>query len=162
MTVPVNIRAAVSEDVPLLLQFIGELAEFEKLSGEVVATEELLAETLFGERRCAEVLIAEVDSEAAGFALFFHNFSTFLGRPGIYLEDVFVRSEFRGKGLGTAFFGRLAGIARERDCGRLEFGVLDWNRKALDFYSKLGAVAMDEWTVQRITGEALDRLADGG
>ena len=121
MTAALNIREAVREDVPLILRFIRELADFEKLSGEVVATEEILTETLFGGRRCAEVLIAEVGGEAAGFALYFHNYSTFLGRPGIYLEDVFVRPRFRGQGLGTAFFGRLARIAKERGCGRLEF-----------------------------------------
>ncbi len=158
----VKVRGAARADVPLILQLIGELAEFEKLSGEVVASEEGLEKTLFGERRYAEVLIAEVGGKPAGFALYFHNYSTFLGRPGVYLEDLYVRPEFRGRGLGTAFFRRLAGIAKERGCGRLEFWVLDWNRKAIAFYRKLGAVPMDDWTVQRITGEALDRLAEGG
>jgi GNAT superfamily N-acetyltransferase len=155
-----TIRSAAREDVPLILEFIRELAEYEKLSDEVVATEAGLAETLFGERPYAEALIAEAEGKAAGFALFFHNYSTFLGKPGIYLEDVFVRPEFRGRGVGRAFFRRLARIALERDCGRLEFWVLDWNQPAIRFYRKLGAEPMAEWTVQRITGEALRRLAD--
>jgi GNAT superfamily N-acetyltransferase len=159
MTEGLQIREAQRGDVPLILSFIRELGEFEKLAHEVVATEETLERALFGKRAYAEVLIAEVDGAPAGFALFFHNFSTFLGKPGVYLEDVFVRPEFRGRGIGSEIFRRLARLALERDCGRLEFWVLDWNRPAIDFYRKIGAVAMDEWTVQRITGEALKNLA---
>ncbi len=159
MSDEIRIRGARREDVPLILEFIRELAEYEKLSDEVVATETALERTLFGERRCAEALIAEAGEGPAGFALFFHSYSTFLGKPGIYLEDVFVRPEFRGRGIGRAFFRRLAELAVERECGRLEFGVLNWNRPAIDFYRKLGAEAMSEWTRQRIAGEALARLA---
>jgi GNAT superfamily N-acetyltransferase len=153
------IRSATRADVPLVLAFIRELAEYEKLADEVVATEELLEETLFGEPRYAEALIAEAAGEPAGFALYFHNYSTFLAKPGLYVEDVFVRPDFRGRGIGREFFRRLAAIALERGCGRLEFWVLDWNRPAIEFYRKLGAEPMEDWTVQRITGEALRRLA---
>ena len=159
MSDEIRIREARREDVPLLLEFIRELAEYEKLADEVVATEAALERTLFGERRYAEALIAEAGDAPAGFALFFHNYSTFLGKPGIYLEDVFVRPEFRGRGIGRGFFRRLGELALERGCGRLEFWVLDWNRPAIDFYRKLGAEPMSDWTVQRITGEALNRLA---
>jgi GNAT superfamily N-acetyltransferase len=153
------VREASEEDVPLILSFIRELAEYEKLSHEVVATEEELRESLFGERRYAEVLIAEHDGSPAGFALFFHNFSTFLGRPGIYLEDLFVMPEHRGSGFGKEMLVYLARLARERNCGRLEWWVLDWNEDAIRFYRSLGAVPMDEWTVFRVTGDALDSLA---
>jgi GNAT superfamily N-acetyltransferase len=161
MSDEIRIREARREDVPLLLEFIRELAEYEKLADEVVATEAALERTLFGERRYAEALIAEAGDAPAGFALFFHNYSTFLGKPGIYLEDVFVRPEFRGRGIGRGFFKRLAEFALERGCGRLEFWVLDWNRPAIDFYRRLGAEPMSDWTVQRITGDALSRLAAG-
>jgi GNAT superfamily N-acetyltransferase len=161
MTAEASVRPAVRGDVPLILAFIRELAEYEKLADQVVATEEVLAGTLFGERPYAEVLVAEAEGRPAGFALFFHNYSTFLGKPGVYIEDVFVRPEFRGRGIGRALFSRVARVALERDCGRLEFWVLDWNQPAIDFYRKLGAEPMDEWTVQRITGEALRRLAEG-
>ena len=160
-----KVRAASAEDVPLILTFIKELAEYERLSHVVVATEESLRRWLFGEQPVAEVLIAEHGGEAAGFAVFFHNFSTFLGKPGIYLEDIYVRPGFRGRGMGKAMLARLARLARERCCGRLEWSVLDWNEPSIRFYESLGAVAMDEWTVHRVTGEALDRLArsdDGG
>ena len=157
----VEIRQASEEDVPLILCFIRELAEYERLSDDVVATEETLRRNLFGERRAAEVLISEYDGTPAGFALFFHNFSTFLGRPGIYLEDLYVRPEFRGVGIGRALLVRLAKLARERDCGRLEWSVLDWNEPSIGFYERLGAVAMDDWTVYRVTGGALDDLAAG-
>jgi GNAT superfamily N-acetyltransferase len=154
-----SIRTATPDDVPTILQLIRELAEYERLLHEVVATEERLRENLFGPRRYAEVLIAEVASKVAGFALFFHNYSTFLGRPGIYLEDLYVQPEYRRRGIGKAFFHHLARIAVERNCGRFEWSVLNWNEPALKFYRRLGAVAMSDWTVQRVTGEALARLA---
>jgi GNAT superfamily N-acetyltransferase len=154
-----EVREASAEDVPLILTLIGELAEYERLSHEVVATEDSLQEWLFGETPVAEVLIAEYGAEAVGFALFFHNFSTFLGRPGIYVEDLYVRSAFRGRGMGKAMLVHLARLAKERGCGRLEWSVLDWNEPSIKFYESLGAVAMDDWTVHRVTGEALDRLA---
>ena len=154
-------RSATEDDVPLVLSFIRELAEYERLSHEVVATEESLRENLFGERRYAEVLIAEQDGTPAGFALFFHNFSTFLGKPGIYLEDLYVRPEFRGAGIGKRLLGHLARLAKERDCGRLEWWVLDWNEPSIGFYKKLGAVPMDDWTVYRVSGTALEDLASG-
>ena len=152
------IRTAEPDDVPLILSFIRELAEYEKLSHEVVATEALLKETLFGERRTAEVLIGEYQGAPAVFALFFHNYSTFLGQPGIYLEDLFVKQPFRGKGLGKCMFTYLGHLARERGCGRLEWWVLDWNKPAIDFYRSMAAAPMDEWTVFRITGESLNKL----
>jgi len=157
-----SIRNATGEDVPLILSFIHELAEYEKLSHKVSATEEILRNSLFGERPVAEVLIGESDGRPAAFALFFHNFSTFLGRPGIYLEDLYVRPEFRGQGIGMAMFSRLARLAKERGCGRLEWSVLDWNEDAIRFYKKLGAVPMDEWTTLQVTGAELDGLAAGG
>ena len=153
------IRQAEPDDVPLILSFIKGLAEYEKLSHEVVATEAVLKETLFGERRTAEVLIGEYQGVPAVFALFFHNFSTFLGRPGIYLEDLFVKPSFRGKGLGKCMLTYLGRLARERGCGRLEWWVLDWNTPAIDFYKSMEAVPMDEWTVFRITGESLEKLS---
>lgn len=154
-------RFATAEDTPLILSFIRELAEYEKLSHEVVATEEALRESLFGERPFAEVLLAFVGEDPAGFALFFHNFSTFLGKPGIYLEDLYVRPEHRGAGAGRALLSHLAGLAVERGCGRLEWWVLDWNEPAVGFYKRIGARAMDDWTVYRLTGDALERLAGG-
>ncbi len=155
----IGIRPATVEDVPLILSFVRELAGYERLSHEVSATEDLLRFHLFGERREAEVLIGCHANKPAGFALFFHNFSTFLGRPGIYLEDLYVKPEFRGKGIGRAMLAYLAGLAKERDCGRLEWSVLDWNEPAIKLYRGVGAVPMDDWTVYRITGEALDELA---
>ncbi len=157
----IAIRPATVEDTPLILSFIRELAEYEKLSHEVVATEEALRESLFGERAFAEVLLAFVGGEPLGFALFFHNFSTFLGKPGIYLEDLYVRPEHRGTGAGRALLARLARLAVERGCGRLEWWVLDWNEPAVGFYKRIGARAMDDWTVYRLTGDALERLAGG-
>ena len=154
-----EIRAAVEGDVALILQLIKELAEYERLSHEVVATEETLREALFGERRVAEALIAQVGGEPAGFALFFHNFSTFLGRPGIYLEDLYVKPVFRGAGVGHALLVHLARVARERGCGRLEWAVLDWNEPAIGFYKRIGAAPVSGWTVYRVTGEALEGLA---
>jgi len=153
------IRAATPDDVPLILRFIRELAAYERLAHEVVATEEKLRETLFGARPYAEVVIAEEAGEPAGFALFFHNYSTFLGRPGIYLEDLYVRPEMRGGGIGRALLAHLARLAVERGCGRLEWWVLDWNEPAIRFYRQLGAEAMDDWTVFRVAGDALTQLA---
>jgi GNAT superfamily N-acetyltransferase len=155
----VRLRFATRADIPLILAFIRELAEYERAPEAVVADEATLAESLFGERPGAEVVIAEADGEPAGFALFFHNFSTWLGKRGLYLEDLFVRPQFRGRGLGLLLMRFLAKLAIERDCGRFEWWVLDWNTPAIDFYRRLGAVAMDEWTVQRIDGEALHKLA---
>ena len=154
-----NLRNATEADVPLILRFIRELAEYERLAHECVATEELVRETLFGERRYAEVIIAEHDGEPAGFALFFHNYSTFLARPGIYLEDLYVRPELRGHGIGKALLARLAALAVERNCGRLEWAVLNWNEPAIRFYRSLGALPQDQWTVYRVTGETLERLS---
>ena len=154
-----HIRSAQRDDVALILDLIGELAEYEKLSDQVVADPALMAEHLFGTRPFAEVLIGEVDGAAAGFALFFHNYSTFLGKPGIYLEDLYVRPSARGTGLGTALLGKLASLAIERGCGRLEWSVLDWNEPAIGFYKRLGAEPLDEWTQYRLTGPALHELS---
>jgi len=145
------IRAATEGDVPLILQFIRDLAEYERLSDKVIATEERLRASLFGSPRFAEVIIAEEDAAPVGFALFFHNYSTFLAQPGIYLEDLFVKPEARGRGYGKALLMRLAQLARERGCGRVEWAVLNWNQPSIDFYKALGAVPMDEWTVFRLT-----------
>lgn len=154
-----SIRAATVNDVPQILRFIQALADYEKLSHQVVATEDKLRNTLFGDRPGAEVLIAEWNGEAAGFALFFSNYSTFLAKPGIYLEDLFVLPSMRGKGIGKALLIQLAKLCVDRDCGRLEWSVLDWNQPAIDFYLSLGAKPMDEWTVYRVTGDALPALA---
>jgi GNAT superfamily N-acetyltransferase len=158
-TVSILIRAATEEDVPLIRQLITELAEYEKLSDEVEATEPLLHEHLFGPRPVVEAMIAELDGEPVGFALFFHNFSTFLGRPGIYLEDLFVRPHARAKGVGRALLTGLAKLAVERKCGRLEWAVLDWNEPAIAFYKKLSARPMHDWTIFRVTGDDLNKLA---
>jgi GNAT superfamily N-acetyltransferase len=157
-----EIRGAAEDDVPLLLSLIKELAEYERLSHEVAATEDALRDSLFGEPRVAEALLAYLGDEPAGFALFFHNFSTFLGKPGIYLEDLYVRPEFRGAGVGRALLVHLAGLAKERNCGRLEWSVLDWNEPAIGFYRSIGASPVSGWTVYRVTGEALEELAAGG
>jgi GNAT superfamily N-acetyltransferase len=157
-----SIRPATVEDVSLILSFIKELAEYERLSYEIVATEDILRESLFGERRAAEVVIGQQGDDPAGFALFFHTFSTFLGRPGIYLEDLYVKPEFRGMGIGRAVLVYLARLAKERNCGRLEWSVLNWNEPAIRLYRGIGAVPMDEWTVYRVSGEALEELAAGG
>jgi GNAT superfamily N-acetyltransferase len=154
-----SIRSAAPTDLPLIAQFIRDLAEYEKLAHEVRFDEASLGERLFGERPYAEVLIGEIDGAAQGFALFFHNFSTFEGKPGIYLEDLFVRPEARGSGLGKALLGRLAQLAVERDCARLEWWVLNWNEPSIGFYKSLGARPMDEWTVFRLDGDALNALA---
>lgn len=155
----ITIRSATANDVPLILQLIRELAEYEKLSHEMVATEAMLRESLFGAKPAAEVVIGELNGMAVGFALFFQNFSTFLGRPGLYLEDLFVRPQARGQGVGAALLRHLARLAVQRNCGRFEWAVLDWNQPAISFYKRLGARPMDEWTVYRVTGEALAALA---
>ena len=154
-----TIRSATPADLPLIARFIRDLADYEKLAHEVRFDEAKLGENLFGARPYAEVVIGEIDGAAQGFALFFHNFSTFEGRPGIYLEDLFVRPEARGSGLGKALLAHLAGLVVERDCARLEWSVLDWNAPAIGFYQSLGAKLMDEWTVMRVDGEALTALA---
>ena len=151
---------ATPADVPLILQLIRDLASYEKLSHEVVATEESLHRALFGDRPHVETVIARVAGQAAGFALFFHNFSTFLGKPGIYLEDLFVRPEFRGQGIGKALLRHLAKLACERGCGRLEWAVLDWNKPAIDFYAGLGAQPVSQWLLNRLSGDALEALAE--
>lgn len=153
-----QIRFAQEKDIPLILQFIKGLAEYENMLDEVTATEEILRESLFV-RKKAEVLIGEYEGEPVGFALFFHNFSTFLGKPGIYLEDLFILPEMRGKGFGRIMLSRLARLAVERDCGRLEWWCLDWNEPSIRFYGKLGAKPMDEWTVYRVCGKELSDLA---
>lgn len=155
-----KVRFAVEADLGLILEFIRELAAFEHMSDQVTATEDVLRESLF-RRKDAEVLIGEYDGEPVGFVLFFHNFSTFLGRSGLYLEDLYIRPAMRGKGLGRLMFANLARIAKERECGRMEWWCLDWNERAIRFYKKLGAEAMDEWTVYRVTGDSLDKLAEG-
>src|SRR5437867_3027442 len=155
----VTIRPATERDVPLVLELIKGLAEYEKLAHEVDATEAGLRRSLFGPSPGAEVVIAEAMGEPVGFALFFHNFSTFVGKRGLYLEDLFVKPEMRGKGFGRALLVHLSKIARERNCGRFEWAVLDWNEPAIEFYKRLGAVAMSDWTIFRMTGDALDRLS---
>jgi GNAT superfamily N-acetyltransferase len=156
-----TIREATPADLELVESLIRGLAEYERLLDQVELETESLRRWLFGERRYAEVLIAEEDGEATGFALFFHNFSTFLGRPGIYLEDLFVLPEKRGRGIGEALLRRLAEIAVERECGRLEWAVLNWNVDAIGFYERLGAKPNSEWTTYRLTGDALRELASG-
>ena len=159
MTAELRIRFATVDDVSLILTLIRGLAEYERLASEAVVTAQDVRDSLFGERPAAEVLIAEVGDDAAGFALFFHNYSTFLGRRGLYLEDLFVFPAHRGMGIGRALMARLARIATERNCGRFEWWVLDWNEPAIRFYESLGARAMSDWTVYRLTGEPLARLA---
>jgi ribosomal protein S18 acetylase RimI-like enzyme len=152
------IRRAVAADTPIIFALVRELAEFERLSHEVVASESQLQESLFGARPGAEVVLAQVGEEVVGFALFFQNFSTFLGRAGLYLEDLYIRPPFRGQGHGEQLLRHLAGICVERGYGRLEWSVLDWNQRAIDFYKALGANPMNDWTVFRVTGDALTRL----
>lgn len=154
-----SFRSAERRDVPLILRYIRELARYEKLEEEVVATEEILEEWLFDKEK-AEVIFAVVEGKEVGFALFFHNFSTFLGRAGIYLEDLYVEPAHRGQGIGTALLRELARIAVSRGCGRLEWWCLDWNTPSIEFYRSLGAEAMDDWTVYRISGETLGKLAE--
>ena len=153
-----QISPARADDLPEILAMIRELAEFEHLLHEVIATEEQLGRDLFGERPHVEVLIARVDADVAGFALFFHNYSTFMGRPGIYLEDLYIRPAHRGHGCGKALLAHVARLAVERGCGRFEWSVLDWNQRAVDFYQALGARPMSDWTLMRVTGEALRKL----
>jgi len=159
MSEAITIRPAVEADVPVILQFIRDLAKYEHLEHEVVANEGLLREGLFGSRPYAEVVLASLNGEPVGFALFFHNFSTFLGRPGIYLEDLYVRPEARGHGVGRQVLTWLAATAVSRGCGRLEWAVLDWNEPSIRFYRNLGAVPLDDWTTYRVTGPALNQLA---
>ncbi len=154
----INFRYAKETDAAIILDFIKSLAEYEKMLDEVIATEDLLKEWIF-EKKQAEVIFALEDGIEVGFALFFHNFSTFLGRAGIYLEDLFVKPEYRGKGYGKGLLKKLAQIAVERGCGRLEWWCLDWNKPSIDFYLSLGAEPMNEWTTYRVTGENLDKLA---
>ena len=155
----IAIRPATPDDVPLIRQLIVELAEYERMRDAAVATDAALREQLFGAQPVAEVLLGEVDGQPAGFALFFHNFSTFLGQRGLYLEDLFVRPQFRGAGLGKHLMATLARLAVQRGCGRFEWSVLDWNTPSIGFYRSIGAVGMDEWTVQRLQGDALHALA---
>lgn len=155
----INFRFAEEKDVALILQFIKELADYEKMLNEIVATEELLKEWLFDKKK-AEVIFALEDGKEVGFALFFHNFSTFLGRCGIYLEDLYVKPEHRGKGYGKGLLKKMAQIAVERGCGRLEWWCLDWNKPSIDFYLSMGAKAMDDWTVYRISGDTLKNMAN--
>nr|WP_221364395.1 GNAT family N-acetyltransferase [Sphingomonas jinjuensis] len=156
----VTIRPATRDDVATILRFVRELAAYEREPDAVEATEDMLAAALFGDRPAAEAAIAEIDGEAAGFALFFHNFSTWTGKPGLYLEDLYVTPAARGSGVGRALLAYLARLAIDRDCARFEWSVLDWNAPAIGFYRKLGAVGMEEWTVQRLTGDALVKLAE--
>lgn len=159
----IHIRNAAPADVPQIMFFVKELAEFEREADKVVATEELLHQAMFGdERPAAEAVIAEIDGKAVGMALFFHNFSTWTGWRGLYLEDLYVTPDARGAGVGTALLKHLAGVAVDRGCTRFEWAVLDWNTAAIDFYRAMGAVAMDEWTVNRVTGDALTKLAGRG
>ncbi len=153
-----QIRFASSADVPAILGLIRELAEYERLLDQVVADEAALHRALFGERRYVEAMVALVEGDCVGFALFFHNFSTFLGKPGMYLEDLYVRPNFRGRGLGKALLTQVARIAVERDCGRMEWSVLDWNEPSIRFYERLGAKPLTDWTIFRLTGDALRGL----
>ena len=159
MAADVRIEPASIRDVPLILSLITALADYERLAHEVEATEAGLRESLFGATPRAEAVIARVGGEAVGFAVWFHSYSTFLARPGLHLEDLFVLPEWRGRGVGRALLRHLARVAVDRDCGRMEWSVLDWNDQAIGFYRSIGARAMDEWTVHRLTGHALDRLA---
>ena len=157
-----KIREASIKDVPLILSLIEEIADYEKLGHEVIATEDDIRENLFGDKKHAEILIAEYENEPAGQALFFHNFSTFIGRPGIYLEDLFVRPKFRGKGIGKALLLKLIELAKRRNCGRVEWCVLDWNEPAINFYKKLGAVPMDGWSIFRVTEDKFEKILNKG
>lgn len=159
MKTATRIVAATMLDVPQILQFIQELAEYERLQHQMVANEDMLRQALFGPRPAAEVVFLEADGEKVGFALFFHNFSTFLGRSGLYLEDLYVRPQHRGRGYGKQLLIHLANLAVERNCGRMEWSVLDWNKPALDFYKSLGAQPLNDWIVHRVSREALESLA---
>ena len=155
----IQIIQAKETDLAVILDLIRQLAQYERLSDKVTATEDQLRKTLFGDRPSAEVLLASVDGETAGFAVFFFNYSTFLAKPGLYLEDLFVKPHARGRGIGTALLARLAQLAVERDCGRVEWAVLDWNEPSIGFYESLGAVALNDWTTFRLTGDALTKLS---
>ena len=155
----ITMRPAKREDISLIIEFVKELAEYEHLSDQVTATEQLYEEWLF-EKNVAEVIFAVKDGKEVGFVLFFHNFSTFLGKAGIYLEDLFVKKEYRGQGIGKALFAELARITLSRGCGRLEWWCLDWNKPSIDFYLSMGAEPMDDWTVYRLTGEKLKEVAE--
>ena len=159
MNASVTFRHAERKDTGLILDFIRQLAEYEKMANEVVATEELLEEWIFDKQKAEVIFICE-DEVEVGFALFFHNFSTFLGRAGIYLEDLFIKPDYRGRGYGKALLKHLAKIAAQRGCGRLEWWCLDWNKPSIDFYKSMGAAPMDEWTTYRITGDTLNKLAN--
>ena len=159
MAIEVRIETATIDDVPLLLSLIRALAEYERMSDEVLATDTRLRDTLFGVAPCAEAVIARVEHEAVGFALWFHNYSTFLARPGLYLEDLFVLPDWRGRGVGAALLRHLARVALERDCGRIEWSVLNWNESAIGFYRRINARPLDEWTTYRLAGDDLRRLA---
>ncbi|GAB4195827.1 MAG: GNAT family N-acetyltransferase [Wenzhouxiangellaceae bacterium] len=159
MSTALHIRPARPGDETIIRQLIDELAEYEQLAHEAIASDELLRQALFSERPDAEVILAELEGEVCGFALFFHNFSTFLGRRGLYLEDLYVRSAYRGQGVGIGLLKRLAQIAIDRGCGRMEWMVLNWNQPAIKFYHGLGANPLDEWTTFRLTGDALEKLA---
>jgi GNAT superfamily N-acetyltransferase len=159
MTARIRIARATEAEVPVILEMIRGLAEYEKLAHLVSATEDQLRRTLFGPQPAAEVLLAQSDGEWIGFALFFPNYSTFRAQPGIYLEDLYVKPHARGKGAGLALFKAMVRLAVERGCGRVEWSVLDWNEPSIDFYRKLGAVALDEWTTFRLTGDSLTTLA---
>ena len=158
----IKIRSAEIKDSEIILKLIKELSVYEKLSHTVINNEVLLKENLFGKRKFAEVLIADFENQSVGFALFFHNYSTFVGKPGIYLEDLYVKPEMRGKGIGKALFLELIKIAKERNCGRVEWSVLNWNKSAIDFYKSMGAIPMDEWTVYRLTSDKIEELASEG
>jgi GNAT superfamily N-acetyltransferase len=158
---PVSLRPATIDDVPAILDFIGQLARYEKLEHQCQVSEADLREHLFGPRRVAEVILAEREGQPVGYALFFTNFSTFLGRPGLYLEDLYVREDLRGQGIGRQLLGHLARIAIQRGWGRMEWAVLDWNTSAIRFYEELGATVMPDWRVCRATGSALEKLAAG-
>jgi len=155
-----DLRKAQKEDVPLILEFIKALAEYERMSDEVMTTEETLRKTLFGEKSYAEVILAELNGKAVGFALFFHNYSTFVSKPGLYLEDIFVYPDYRGMGIGKSMMKYLARLAVERDCGRFEWSCLNWNKPSLEFYRSLGAVTMDDWVILRVDGEKLLKMAE--
>ena len=159
MASDIRIGPATAGDVPAILAFVRALADYEKLAHAVVATEDTIRETLFGPRPSAAVTMARLEGVPAGFAVWFHNYSTFLGRPGLYLEDLFVLPEYRGRGVGRALLTHLARVAVDQGCGRMEWSVLDWNEPAIGFYKSLGATPMEEWTTFRLTGDALRRLA---
>lgn len=156
----IKVLPAKPSDVPMILSLIRELAEYEKLLDQVCATEESLTRDLFGARRYAEVLVGQLDDNIVGYALFFHSYSTFLAKPGVYLEDLYVQPRFRGLGVGRALLSAVAKVAVERECGRLEFAVLDWNHPSIAFYKTVGAVPLDDWTSYRLTGPAIARLAE--